>query len=69
MRAIFLLVPAIAAGLGATVKHFMKNVFGTKKTKYTQTIQYPDVKVEYPKDFTEQMLVYGREYSFLPTYN
>jgi dipeptidyl-peptidase III len=28
-----------------------------------------DVKVEYPDDFTEQMLFYGKEYSFLPTYN
>ena len=28
-----------------------------------------DVKVEYPDDFTEQMLYYAKEYSFLPTYN
>lgn len=28
-----------------------------------------DVKVEYPKDFVEQMLYYGKEYSFLPNYN
>ncbi|RMF59819.1 MAG: dihydrofolate reductase [Calditrichaeota bacterium] len=28
-----------------------------------------DVKVEYPDDFTEQMLEYARDYSFLPTYN
>lgn len=28
-----------------------------------------DVKVEYPADFTEQMLYYAKEYSFLPTYN
>lgn len=28
-----------------------------------------DVKVEYPKDFMEQMLEYGREYAFLPVYN
>jgi dipeptidyl-peptidase-3 len=28
-----------------------------------------DVKIEYPKDFTEQMLYYAKEYSFLRTYN
>jgi dipeptidyl-peptidase-3 len=28
-----------------------------------------DVTVSYPKDFVEQMLEYGREYSFLPDYN
>jgi len=28
-----------------------------------------DVKIEYPEDFTEQMLYYAQKYSFLPTYN
>ncbi len=28
-----------------------------------------DVKIEYPEDFTKQMLKYAKEYSFLPTYN
>ncbi|MBX7242878.1 MAG: dipeptidyl peptidase 3 [Bacteroidia bacterium] len=28
-----------------------------------------DVKVEYPNNFLEQMLYYGKEYSFLPNYN
>ena len=28
-----------------------------------------DVKVEYPDDFTEQMMDYAKNYSFLPTYN
>lgn len=28
-----------------------------------------DVKIEYPKDFVEQMMFYGKEYSFLPDYN
>jgi dipeptidyl-peptidase-3 len=28
-----------------------------------------DVKVEYPSDFTEQMLYYAEHYSFLPEYN
>ena len=28
-----------------------------------------DVRVEYPDDFTQQMMDYGKNYSFLPTYN
>jgi dipeptidyl-peptidase-3 len=28
-----------------------------------------DVKIEYPTSFSEQMLEYGREYSFLPVKN
>ncbi len=28
-----------------------------------------DVKIEYPSDFTEQMMDYAKNYSFLPTYN
>ena len=28
-----------------------------------------DVKIEYPTDFTTQMLRYGKEYSYLPDYN
>jgi len=28
-----------------------------------------DVKIEYPDDFTEQMMNYGKNYSFLPTVN
>ncbi len=28
-----------------------------------------NVKIEYPDDFTKQMLYYAKEYSFLPTYN
>lgn len=28
-----------------------------------------DIKVEYPDDFTKQMLEYGKQYNFLPDYN
>jgi len=31
--------------------------------------QIVDVKIEYPDDFTQQMLYYADKYSFLPTYN
>lgn len=44
-----LYVPGFAAGLGQTIKHFFKNVFG--KEKYISTIQYPEEKVEYPQRF------------------
>lgn len=44
-----LYVPAIAVGLGVTIRHFFKNLLS--KEKYTQTIQYPDVKAEYPPRF------------------
>jgi dipeptidyl-peptidase-3 len=28
-----------------------------------------DVKIEYPKNFTEQMLEFGKNYGYLPAYN
>ena len=28
-----------------------------------------DVKIEYPNDFTKQMLEYGKKFSFLPVVN
>ena len=28
-----------------------------------------DIKIEYPDDFTKQMLFYAEHYSFLPVYN
>lgn len=54
-----LFVPAIAAGLTQTVKHFFTNIFG--KEKYTQTVQYPDVKVEYPHRFRGMHRLVPRE--------
>lgn len=56
-----LFVPAIAAGLGATVKHFVKNVFAPKKQRYTQTVQYPEVQVEYPERFRGMHRLVPRE--------
>lgn len=54
-----LYVPAIAQGLGATIRHFFKNVFG--REKYTQTVQYPDVQVEYPERFRGMHRLVPRE--------
>ena len=56
-----LYVPAIAAGLGATVKHFFRNVFAPKEKKYTKTVQYPDEKVEYPQRFRGMHRLVPRE--------
>lgn len=54
-----LFIPAIASGLGATVRHFFKNIFS--KEKYIQTIQYPDVKVEYAPRFRGMHRLVPRE--------
>ncbi|MBK8014184.1 MAG: NADH-quinone oxidoreductase subunit I [Deltaproteobacteria bacterium] len=54
-----LYVPAIAAGLKTTIRHFFKNLIG--KEKYTQTIQYPDQKVEYPERFRGMHRLVPRE--------
>jgi NADH-quinone oxidoreductase subunit I len=54
-----LYLPAIAAGLGVTIRHFFKNVFS--REKYTPTIQYPDVKVVYPNRFRGMHRLVPRE--------
>ncbi len=52
-------IPAIAEGLATTFRHFFKNTFF--KEKYTMTIQYPDVKVEYPERFRGMHRLVPRE--------
>jgi NADH-quinone oxidoreductase subunit I len=46
-------VPAIAEGMGVTLKHFFKNFFGNivgqRKRTDIQTIQYPEEKKAYPE--------------------
>ena len=54
-----LYVPAIASGLAVTFRHFFKNVFS--KEKYIQTVQYPDVKLEYPQRFRGMHRLVPRE--------
>lgn len=53
-------VPAIASGLGATVRHFFKNIFGGKE-KYSVTVQYPEQQTEYPKRFRGMHRLVPRE--------
>jgi hypothetical protein len=43
-------LPEITKGIGVTLKHVLKNLFGGDE-KYTRTVSYPDVKVEYPVRF------------------
>lgn len=40
-----------------------------KLTPVTEGDKIVDVKIEYPDDFVEQMMEYGKSYSFLPLYN
>ena len=56
-----LYLPALASGLKATMRHFFVNVFASKKNKYIQTIQYPDVKVVYPPRFRGMHRLVPRE--------
>lgn len=44
-------VPAIASGLGRTMKRFFKNTFGPEEDKEIATVRYPEEKREYPARF------------------
>jgi NADH-quinone oxidoreductase subunit I len=45
-------LPAIIKGLGLTAKHFFKNTFrGMVKDHTVQTVEYPDVKPDYPSRY------------------
>ncbi len=56
-----LYVPGIAEGLAATVRHFFVNIFAKPEQKYTRTVQYPDVKIEYPERFRGMHRLVPRE--------
>ncbi|MEM1023492.1 MAG: NADH-quinone oxidoreductase subunit I [Myxococcota bacterium] len=56
-----LYVPGIAAGLKTTIKHFFQNILGTKTESYVKTVQYPDVKIEYPERFRGMHRLVPRE--------
>lgn len=44
-------VPAIASGLGLTMRKFFKNTFSRQKDKDIVTVRYPEEKREYPDRF------------------
>ena len=54
-----LFLPAIAAGMKTTIRHFVKNTF--TRDKYTSTIQYPEVKQTYPERFRGMHRLVQRE--------
>lgn len=56
-----LFVPSIAAGLGATIRHFFKNLFSRRENKYAQTVQYPEEKAVYPSRFRGMHRLVPRE--------
>jgi len=51
-------LPALAEGLGVTIRHFFANV---SKRKYIRTIEYPDKPVEYPPRFRGMHRLVPRE--------
>jgi len=44
-------MPEITKGIAVTLRHIAKNLFGNEEQKYTRTVSYPEVKVEYPERF------------------
>lgn len=53
-------LPAVTVGLGTTIRHFFKNIFGGKD-KYISTVEYPDVKPVYPVRFRGMHRLVPRE--------
>ncbi len=47
-------LPEIFRGLGVTMRHFFKNLLWSNKTRYTQTVRYPEEKRTYPERFRGQ---------------
>ncbi|MEO1335457.1 MAG: NADH-quinone oxidoreductase subunit I [Myxococcota bacterium] len=56
-----LFLPAILTGLGATIRHFFRNIFAKKENRYGQTIQYPEEKAVYPERFRGMHRLVPRE--------
>lgn len=54
-------LPEIAKGIGITLRHIAQNLFGKEDAKYTRTVSYPDVKVDYPERFRGQHRLVPRE--------
>lgn len=44
-------VPEIAKGLAITMRHFFKNTFSKRENSEIATVDYPDVRREYPERF------------------
>ena len=44
-------VPEVVKGLGVTMRHFFKNTFSKRENSEIATVDYPDVRREYPERF------------------
>lgn len=54
-------LPATLKGLGITLKHFARNVFGRKRDKTIETIRYPEEEIVYPERNRGQHRLMKRE--------
>ncbi len=54
-------LPEIARGVFVTTRHLLGNLFGSRKTRHLQTIQYPEVKRVYPERYRGQHRLLPRE--------
>lgn len=54
-------LPEIVRGLGITLRHLFGNLFGNKKTRQLQTVNYPDEKRVYPVRYRGQHRLLPRE--------
>ncbi len=54
-------LPEVFRGLGITFRHLFGNLFGSKKTRHLQTVQYPEEKRVYPPRYRGQHRLLQRE--------
>ncbi|MBI3180428.1 MAG: NADH-quinone oxidoreductase subunit I, partial [Deltaproteobacteria bacterium] len=47
-------LPEVVRGLGVTLRHLFRNLFGSRKTRYLQTIRYPEEQRVYPPRYRGQ---------------
>ncbi len=47
-------LPEIFRGLGVTLRHLFGNLFGSRKTRYLQTVRYPEERRVYPPRYRGQ---------------
>lgn len=54
-------LPEVFRGLGITLRHFFVNIFASKETRHTKTINYPEVQRVYPARYRGQHRLLPRE--------
>lgn len=53
-------LPEVFRGVGITLKHLFVNLFGRRRTRYLQTVRYPDEKRVYPPSYRGQHRLLAR---------